>query len=271
MAVSSSTAFAEVPSSQKCNGMSQLCEKRFDQVVYPTTHNSTSLGLIIPNQERNIEEQLNDGVRGFMIDLWYWRGTVYTCHRFCELGGEPLLGVLQTFERFLKENPNEVVSIIFENYVSGVDLEQSFFESGLLGYVHTQTPGQVWPTLKEMINSKKQMVIFKENEDGGPSWDMLAWKFAVETPYSYKSIEEFTCNFGRGLAENSLYILNQFITVAFFRRSANILANQANTLMDRAHRCFEEKQKIPNFLTVDFYTTGDLIASAKKLNEEFRK
>ena len=238
-------------------------------MVYPTTHNATSLGLLIPNQDRTIEEQLHDGIRGFMIDLWYWKGQVYTCHRFCELGGEPLLGVMQTFERFLKNNPNEVVTIIFENYVSGSDLEQIFIESGLLSYTHTQIQGQTWPTLRQMIQSKKRLVVFKEFEDEGPAWDMLVWKYAVETPYSYTSIDQFTCEFNRGRPENSLYILNQFITVALFRRTANESANQFDNLMHRAHQCFEEKQKIPNFLTVDFYSTGDLLIAARKLNEDF--
>ena len=257
--------------------MPELCDRRFDQVVYPTTHNSTALELghgphpvlFIPNQDRTIEEQLNDGIRGFMIDLWYSKGEVYTCHRFCELGGQPLLGVMQTFQQFLKDNPNEVVSIIFENYVSGADLEKVFQEAGLISYVHPQVEGQLWPTLKQMINDNRRMVIFKEFEDGGPAWDMLAWKYAVETPYSYTSMNQFTCDFGRGLPENPLYILNQFITVTFFRKAANRDSNQYNALMNRAHQCFEVKQKIPNFLTVDFYTTGELVAVAQKLNEEF--
>ena len=257
--------------------MSALCDRRFDQVVLPTTHNSTALELgagpspvlFIPNQDRTIEEQLIDGIRGFMIDLWPWKGQVYTCHRFCALGGQPILGVMQIFEQFLKKNPNEVVSIIFENYVSGSELDQVFLDAGLLPYVHTQVQGQAWPTLRQMIDSKKRMVIFKEFEDQGPAWDMLAWNYAVETHFSYSSPKEFTCEFNRGVKGNSLYILNQFITVPFFRRYANRNSNRYDHLMNRAHQCFAEKQKIPNFLTVDFYTTGDLIKAAKNLNEEF--
>lgn len=257
------------PTPPACNGMPELCDRRYDQVVYPTTHNSTAKDIwFIPNQDRTIEEQLNDGIRGFMIDLWYWKDQVYTCHRFCELGGQPLLGVMQTFQRFLKNNPNEVVSIIFENYVSGSDLNQVFFDAGLLSYVHMQPTGQPWPTLRQMISSKRRLVIFKEFEDDGPDWDMNVWRYAVETPFSYDSMNEFTCDFSRGQPENPLYIVNQFLSVAFLRREANRRSNQLGNLLDRAHRCFEDKRKIPNFLAVDFYTTGDVIQAAQKLNEE---
>lgn len=267
------TSFAQ----QACNGMAKLCDRRFDQVVFPTTHNSTALEvgsgpnpvLFVPNQNRTIEEQLNDGVRGFMIDLWYWKGEVYVCHRFCALGGQPLLGVMQTFEQFLKNHPNEVVSIIFENYVSGSDLEKVMMDSGLLHLLHVQDSRSPWPTLGQMIRKKKQMVVFREFDDEGPDWYMSAWKYAVETFYSYSNESEFTCEFNRGLPENSLYILNHFITTAFFRRVQNQRVNGFDALVDRAHLCFEEKKKVPNFLTVDFYTE-DLIRAARRLNEDFQ-
>ncbi len=260
-----------------CNGMIELCDRRYDQAIYPTTHNSTAMEygsgpnpvLLIPNQDRTIEEQLKDGVRGFMIDIWYYHEQVYTCHRFCELGGQPLLGIMQVFENFLKNNPNEVLTIIFENYVSGSDLNKTFSEAGLISYVHHQVQGETWPTLRKMIESNKRLVIFKEFEDEGPSWDMNVWNYAVETPYSYASMSEFTCDYNRGKIKNSLYILNQFITVAFSRKDANRKSNELKTLMNRAHLCLKKKKKIPNFITVDFYSSGDLIAAVHQLNVEF--
>jgi hypothetical protein len=58
-----------------CNGHPELCDRRFDQVALATTHNSMSGGDIadwmFPNQEKGIRAQLEDGIRGFLIDIHY--------------------------------------------------------------------------------------------------------------------------------------------------------------------------------------------------------
>ncbi len=58
-----------------CNGYPQLCAKRIDQVTFPATHNSMSAaelaGWFLPNQRYAIPRQLDDGIRGLLIDTHY--------------------------------------------------------------------------------------------------------------------------------------------------------------------------------------------------------
>lgn len=58
-----------------CNGMSRLCDRPLNRVVFPTTHNSMAAGdapgWLFPNQERGIQQQLLDGIRALMIDVHY--------------------------------------------------------------------------------------------------------------------------------------------------------------------------------------------------------
>ncbi len=58
-----------------CNGHPELCDRRFDSVALATTHNSMSAGDIadwmFPNQQKGIRAQLEDGIRGFLIDVHY--------------------------------------------------------------------------------------------------------------------------------------------------------------------------------------------------------
>ena len=67
------------------NGYPELRDRKLNEVVFPTTHNSMSAADIsnwmFPNQERGIREQLEDGVRGFLIDIHY---------------GEPVSGRIKT-------------------------------------------------------------------------------------------------------------------------------------------------------------------------------
>ena len=69
-----------------CNGAAALCAFRLDEVSLATTHNAMSHAedsFRYPNQERDIEAQLEDGVRGFLIDAYL--GSVR------EVGGEQIV------------------------------------------------------------------------------------------------------------------------------------------------------------------------------------
>ena len=58
-----------------CNGYAELCSKRLDQLTVAATHNSMSAadepGWFLPNQRYGIERQLDDGIRGLLIDTHY--------------------------------------------------------------------------------------------------------------------------------------------------------------------------------------------------------
>lgn len=68
-----------------CNGHAELCDRTLNDVVFPMTHNSMS-GQTYPNwmfaqQETGIRQQLDDGVRGLMLDTYFGqrvRGRVLT-------------------------------------------------------------------------------------------------------------------------------------------------------------------------------------------------
>jgi hypothetical protein len=58
-----------------CNGSATLCDRRLDQVVFATSHNSMggadNSAWMFPNQSAGIGKQLEDGVRAFLIDAHY--------------------------------------------------------------------------------------------------------------------------------------------------------------------------------------------------------
>ena len=68
-----------VPEIEQCNGMDQLCDRRIDEVVFAGTHNSMSAaeepGWYLAEQVRPIRAQLDDGVRAFLIDVYYGYAT----------------------------------------------------------------------------------------------------------------------------------------------------------------------------------------------------
>ncbi len=74
-----------------CNGAASLCDRAFDGVVYPTSHNAMSNdaeGWLAPNNATTVSTQLDSGIRSLMLDAWYWDGDAVLCH-----GGEIVPGL----------------------------------------------------------------------------------------------------------------------------------------------------------------------------------
>jgi hypothetical protein len=77
-AVFAASGGTEAPAQQApvtaCNGHAALCDRRLDEVVLPATHNSMSVplpGWYSAEQERPIGGQLDDGIRGLLLDTHY--------------------------------------------------------------------------------------------------------------------------------------------------------------------------------------------------------
>ncbi|MFC5494955.1 hypothetical protein [Nocardioides caricicola] len=62
-----------------CNGHEELCDRAYDEVAYPATHNSMSAaaepGWFFPEQPDGIIAQLDHGIRVLLIDTWYGQPT----------------------------------------------------------------------------------------------------------------------------------------------------------------------------------------------------
>jgi hypothetical protein len=57
----------------RCNGHVELCARRYDQVAFAATHNSMRSmadGFTAPDQARSMAEQLDGGIRAFLIDVY---------------------------------------------------------------------------------------------------------------------------------------------------------------------------------------------------------
>jgi hypothetical protein len=254
-----------------CNGHLSLCDKRFDEVAYATTHNSMSNkddDWVAPNQIHNISTQLADGVRGFMLDAYYYEDDTWLCHGDCVFGRKKLSEGLAEFTAFLASHPNVVLTIIFESYISSADTETAFTTAGLLDYVHTQTPGEPWPTLDAMIASGHRLVVFTDNPDDGPGWYHDVWEYCWDTSWHVTTLEDFVCDIGRGSQDNSLFILNHMLYGSFDlpSQSQAEIANANPFFLERATGCQQETGRLPNFVTVDFYSIGDLFEVVDHLN-----
>ena len=118
---------------------------------------------------------------------------MYLCHSFCELGGTPLEDVLDDIHDFLVSNPEEVIVIINQDYVTPEDFVAAVSGRRPGGAGLPRAHGGTWPTLREMIDRDQRAVFLAENHAGAAPWYHLAYEsITEETPYSFSKVAQLT-------------------------------------------------------------------------------
>lgn len=258
----------------QCNGLDILCDKKYNEVSYLTTHNaynSVEDGFYLPNQNYNITSQLNAGVRALMIDVYNEHGTNMVYHALSDLGSLSFNQVLFDIKTFLALNPNEIVTIILENYSTANLIENSLEAFNLLPYLYEHQYGNEWPTLQELIDVNTRLVIFSDTDDANPeqAWFHYLWDYAVETHYANTSIQDFSCFFNRGDPNNDLFIFNHFLNHPILGTGVPDEAEIINAnpfFINRLIDCMNEVNKFPNFITVDFFDLGECNDVVNQMN-----
>ena len=248
-----------------------LLGRRYDEVSIVMTHNAMSNraeGWLFPNQNHGLTRQLNDGVRGLMLDVHLVGNRPFLVHGKAFLGKRPLVGGLKEIRTFLEKTPRAVITIIFESYVDGKLVRHAFQEAKLLGSLHHQRRDAPWPTLKKMVDSGRRLVVMTDR-DGG-SWPGYhdVWKHCWETHFSVKRTRDFSFRRNRGQASNRLLILNHFLTRPTASPALAALANSQTVLGPRVEGCQTATGRRPHFVVVDFYDIGATQTVIDKFNRK---
>ncbi|KAI1318565.1 hypothetical protein EDD11_006255 [Mortierella claussenii] len=288
VALMSSFAVHQTHAQQLCNGYAALCAKTYDQVSYATTHNAyayTPAGALALNQHNDIPTQLADGIRGLMLDAYNTPNNSTTdielCHTSCSglLDAGPLSKVLAQIKTFMDTNPNEVITIFWENAANlpPARFQTVYQAAGLSKYLYTQTTGTTtWPTLAEMISSGKRLVNYVDSgADASVPWLMNEYDFIFETPYHIPKGSEYPCTVDRPKGERKqMYVLNHFISgsINIDGVSADIpqpdaaATTNGNDLTTHVNSCQSTFSQIPSFVAVDFYEEGSVLPTVAQIN-----
>ena len=264
---------------------------------------STATQFYLPNHLTTMRAQLDQGVRAFMIDTVYGRAAsdgsvrtsfaptdsstlggeaqaavdavqtrqtadldeeaVYLCHGFCEIGAVDATDELRAVRSWLDDQPREVLVFVVQDATAPEDTAAVFDAAGFADIVHTQAIDEPLPTLREMIDSGRRVFVMVEEDPGSVPWLHPAFEFSQETPFSFGSADEFSCEANRGQPTSPLFVVNHFITLA---RPSNQRINDLDILLSRAEQCREERGLHPNLLSVDFVSEGDVMEVVDILN-----
>ncbi|MFF3906191.1 RICIN domain-containing protein [Streptomyces sp. NPDC001848] len=279
-------------------------QRTLDQVTFLTAHNAYANGVdggfappfvnLVPNQVRGIDQQLADGIRGFMLDIHQTPDGAILCHDSCTLVSRPVaLWVdIQRIVDFLKAHPDQFTTVFLEDYVDpGVLRGELARVSGLSDVLYrpdrTGVKQNGWPKMADLIAANHRLLIFTDHsraadEAAGLTRDsfgvMYQKDWTVENYWSMGSgigSSDWSC-YSRWYDANTnipltrtepgfrpLFVMNHF-------RDATITstARTDNTkLADRAQRfCQPAARKKPNYLAVDRYDLGDPASAVTTLN-----
>ena len=193
---------------------------------------------------------------------------LYLCHGFCELGATPLRDGLDAIRRFLVTNPAEVLIVFIQDEAPAADIAAAFEEAGLVRYAYAHPGGAApWPSLGALIERNERLIVMTENASDAPvPWLHRGFEVAQETPFSFHSVDDLSCERNRGPAAASLFLVNHWIEDISPSPGDAELLNARDVLLPRLRQCEAARGQLPNLVAVNFYRLGDLLEVVDEIN-----
>jgi hypothetical protein len=119
-----------------------------------------------------------------------------------------------------------------------------------------------------MIRSGRRLVVMLETGDGRPEWPWLVNGFDLvqETPYTFPTVDSFSCTPNRGRPDAPLLQINHWLAGFTSLVSDARRVNAADVLGPRVEECAEERGMMPNLVAVNYVDIGDTLAVVDRLN-----
>ncbi|KAG6030005.1 hypothetical protein E4U41_000220, partial [Claviceps citrina] len=223
------------------------------------------------------------------------------CHTSCGLlDAGPLEAWLSEIGAWMGRNPSEVVTVLLvnEDRAPASEFGSVFDRAGLSGMAYRPASGSnalsaEWPTLQDMVDANARVVAFVTGIQYSPGTPYLLPELShvFETAYEVTSLDGFNCTVDRpsragpapsALSSGFLSLVNHFKYQAVV---AGILVPDVSTidavnsaavgtgsgsgsgsLGGHLARCRAEWNRAPNFVLVDFWNRGQVIAALDAMN-----
>ncbi|KAL8764115.1 MAG: hypothetical protein Q9184_000257 [Pyrenodesmia sp. 2 TL-2023] len=267
-----------------CNGHASLCSRKYSNITFIGAHNSPFVGdSPADNQDLSVTDQLNAGIR-------YLQGqthvnafdTLSLCHTNCFLNDAgSLTSYLSTLQKWLDDNPNEVLTLLLTNgdRLDPKEFEAAFKASGMDQYAYipptttTTTaplPFNDWPTLGELINNKTRLIVFLDY-GANPTVPYILDQFAYyfETPFNTVDPAFAQCKIDRppkASPDGRMYVVNHYLDKEVLKgflsdvlvpdREAAGTTNGAESVGRQVGLCEGLYGRRPNVVLLDFVEKG---------------
>ncbi|TFK35685.1 PLC-like phosphodiesterase [Crucibulum laeve] len=283
-----STQGALLPSRRAtvCNGHAELCNRQYSNVTVIGAHDSFAFSTdpfaLARDQQVDIPTQLSLGVRLLQAQAHDNNGELHFCHT------RKVEDYLKNVKTFLDANPNEVVTLLFTN-PEGLSVSDrwkpAFDNAGItpLAFVPASVPVKQsdWPTLGEMIDSGKRVVVFLDSGADTSLVDFILPEFEMiwETPFSVTD-PSFPCKVDRIngplSTEDHSYMINHSLNKNIIPIGDGVIVsdpkdapttNGIASIIANVNGCLPlGANRNPHFILLDFVDLGQAFKAANQLN-----
>ncbi|XP_031106998.1 PI-PLC X domain-containing protein At5g67130 [Ipomoea triloba] len=253
----------------------------FNKYSWLVTHNAFSIvdaplltgsqRITFYNQEDTVTNQLRNGVRGFMLDMYDFENDIWLCHSlrgqcYNFTAFEPAVNTLKEIEAFLSANPSEIVTIIIEDYVhSPKGLTRVFSDAGLDKYWFpvSKMPkkGEDWLTVNDMVEKNYRLLVFTSDSSKEAAEGIAyQWRYMVENDPGDPGVVPGSCSNRKeskplNSRSASLFLMNYFPTIP---AQNEVCKEHSTPLADMVGTCYKAAGNLmPNFVAVNFYMRSD--------------
>jgi len=231
-----------------------------------------------PAQDKNLRTQLDDSIRGLMLEVHDKRGVPTLCFDDCTEGQGPLVPELTRVAAFLEDNPREVVTLFIDNRVPAADVAKAFDDAELTPHLYQGAPSQPWPTLGELIDQEQRLVVFLADAADAPAGYLSLPDNVRATSDSAEAPKDLDCSTVTGSADAPLVLLMQTLAAplpdgaggapaASTGRPSAELATTVNHdpfFSERVALCSQVFGRAPTFVAVDFYEQSDVVGVTQR-------
>ncbi|MFK3799791.1 hypothetical protein [Pseudomonas sp. NPDC088444] len=273
-------------------------DKPFHEYSWVNTHNSYEK---INQNMQELPQQMRDGVRSFMIDLYHKSNyreeeQIRVCHTESFCYGPFRNQLANEFIPFLKQNRNEVISIFMESYIERSHLQTLFNSVPEIADV-TFNPANFnttnWPLMSQLVAQNNRLMLFTDKRSLAGSytvngktvtvlfdkdwvaqnhWSTLgaaasnieaAHNWSCPSRYGDTPVTESRVHANTGKSWSRLFLMNQFHTATKTIFDSAAYDNNLTYLTRRVNNC----GKTPNFIAIDNYRNGDTLAYTQALSQ----
>ncbi len=206
---------------------------------------------------KSAEQLLQEKIGGFRFHLlWDHENSqlLYKTHDGQMNDARPIIDQVSDY---LEKNPDRIITFFLDLDLPVDTLKKVFDKTGIIKYFHKQPIGEDWPTVNEMLQSKKRIVIFTmESIFNKPDWLHYIWDYAVEPYFSLFEAPNFLGEFLMGDPKNDLLIINDFNIPSNKIEKDPVYIIDQNTnhyLLSHCLTIWRNTGKAPNFIFLDQY------------------
>lgn len=267
-----------------CNTWEELCNVAYDKVSFPVAHAAmanTASFWDFPAQRKPLRTQLDDSIRGLMLEVHLDEGELALCFHDCSEGRGDLLPELRHVREFLDDNPREVVTLLVDNRAPPGEFAAVASAAGLDAYLFSDEVIAGWPTLGELVEDGTRLVVFLQDAFGAPRGYRDLHASIASTGAKFGRARDLDCEIAEGDETASMLLVQHVLVlldgvsdaggaggVGALGRPSEALAETVNRepfLSERLTLCAASFGRNPTFVAVDFYDSSDVIGATQRL------